>query len=155
MAVKMGGAFHYEDIIAGSRVVGTRTGQENTPVYEPGKRVKPTSSGVVHQLPLLGREQRQAITANSVDRVLGMVVTTTNQDGTRKYRILPGQTKGLRRQRIKDDDLVTVNGSVGQRINKVLTGIGAFGIGYNPTPTTPECKPIRKYPRDWHGENMH
>lgn len=154
MAVK-NGALHYQDIIAGSRIPSIRTGHDTTPVYEPGFRVSPLAPGRVRELPLVGKQLRQTLTAASVDSVLGMVVSTGNQDVTRQYKILPGQKKGSRKQRVTDDDMITVNGEVGQRIAKVLTGIGAFGVGYNPTPTTPEAKPIRKYPRDWHGENMH
>lgn len=46
---------------------------------------------------------------------------------------------------------------VAQRPQKVFIGISTFGFGYSPPDVSPpdDCKPVRKWPRDWHGDNMH
>lgn len=151
------GRFLHEDIVSGSRVQATIEAQ-NIPVKQNVTSFRETTKNKTGWVTdsLFGFEVRHPITAISVEPALGAIVATHIRDGSRQYRVIESEPRGTRHQRVKEGDGLTIDGTIGQRINKVLTGVGAYGIGYNPQPTPqPDCKPIRKYPRDWHGENMH
>lgn len=66
------------------------------------------------------------------------------------FKILNGKEAGARlNPAMEFSKLPRVEAGLTQRI---LTGRGAMPL--TETPTTTERKPIRRWPRDWHGENM-
>ncbi|WP_422661727.1 hypothetical protein ACK8P5_25575 (plasmid) [Paenibacillus sp. EC2-1] len=86
--------------------------------------------------------------------VIGRAVKNSS-DSNRTYKILPrlqyGHVSGSR----TGDNVYGAEIPVGRRVEKIVTGVGTYGVTYRPSsPTAPECKPVRRWPRDWNGSNM-
>jgi hypothetical protein len=116
-----------------------------------------SKTGVRPQPTKVGPRKPPVFKGYSFPSTIGTIVAAPIVEGNRKYAILGKPVGGKRIQHSISVSYTpaTLQATSAGRIVKVLTGISTIGIGYNPTPPTPEATPIRKYPRDWHGENMH
>lgn len=88
--------------------------------------------------------------------VLGNAVPTASLDPNRKYKMITKYMPGKRTEAAKlDKKYHEFHNLRGDRTENTNQGMGTWGVLYQPasTPTT-EKKPIRRWPRDWHGDNM-
>lgn len=108
----------------------------------------------VEQPILATRSKESKITLYSFTSLQGKALTLTQIEGTRKYSILPRVIKGSRIGRLPTGETTQASYELAVDEQIVNTGIGSFGIGYNPTIHVVEQKEIRRWPRDWHGDNI-
>jgi len=155
MAVKFGGAFHYTSITAGNRKQSEKQAAKIIPKSEIGSTQKTVLQGRLQSRSLRGRGAGKVLNTYQASRTLGRSVDTPSTD-PRKYRILGKVGIGKRKPAVDRYGFNTpeLNPTTRQS-GRVLQGIGAYGANVKSQTPTPESKPIRKYPRDWHGENMH
>lgn len=95
--------------------------------------------------------QSQSMTKATIDR--GVRISIDQGSNPYRYRLgailsspgLPKQPMVGSRSHIR----------IGIPVARLIGGMGSPGVGYVPNTTTPTApKPTRKYPRDWHGENL-
>lgn len=84
----------------------------------------------------------------------GTTVPTAALDPNRKYQILFEYKTGQRQQWHAGEDWYLSNISHGVDELRVHTGVSIFGIGFERKIVEKEDKQIRRWPREWHGENM-
>jgi hypothetical protein len=149
MAVKNGAILH--SIEGGDRIPRSIVG------YELDEKSADKNTVLPGFLPQLIKSNKRYITIKGYGDVttLGQVVSTSNIDITRKYLLDSPEGVGVRIKWHGNENFHQAQSKQADRVVKVLTGVGTVGIGYevkinNPT----QNKPARRWPRDWHGENM-
>jgi hypothetical protein len=85
---------------------------------------------------------------------LGGVVSTADEDQTRTYQILKEYGNGKRIKALVGADLIYEQRIKGERVIPIHSGVGTFGIQYSQQPSAPQEKRTRRWPREWHGDNM-
>ena len=110
------------------------------------------NTGIMDDLLLGGRTTNY--TAYSGMTSTGTQVSADDADSTRNYDLLAGYGIGTRKQATTGDDLLIESRVQGERVAVIRSGAGAFGIGYTQQVSAPADKRIRRWPRDWHGDNM-
>lgn len=147
------GKFHEQDIIRGTRV--QKTQDTLTPNVVSASRVARSSLAGKKDEMLLG--QLKPLTYNTYSTLIvdGLLVPTAAVDPNRHYRVIPGDPYGTLISSLVASRIVNPEIRRGDRDRKILSGVGAQSVMFEQTQTTtPEQKSIRRWPRDWHGENM-
>jgi hypothetical protein len=75
--------------------------------------------------------------------------------GPRIYKIIQKKALGTRRRWYTDDNIQQMALTSQDHLNRTRTGVSTVGTDFNPTIiTNPGSTRVRRWPRDWHGENM-
>lgn len=146
------GKFHEQDIIPGQRVQKTYDANPSS-VTSTGQTVVPALVGRQGVM-LLGQLKPFPYLTYSTPITDGTLVPTGAVDPNRTYRILPVDIHGTLISSLTEARMINPGVNIGARDVKVLSGVGAQSVMFEQKPTTPEQKSIRRWPRDWHGENM-
>lgn len=98
---------------------------------------------------------RQSSTGSHIATgVLARAVSTEHQYANRVHKIFDTYGYGAREQVMKADELILEQRLYGKRIEPTPTGVSVVGIGYEPVIIDRGDKKIRRWPREWHGDNM-
>lgn len=135
---------HYEGYGLKTEVGKTSAMKDNTLLGNKGKMATTL---------LMGSRSR---TINGYEAVgfLGSGISITNSDPNRVYQMIKEVGLGLRNMVMTADDLIIESRIAGTRVEKIRSGVGSFGIQYTQTVVQNDDKRIRRWPRDWHGDNM-
>lgn len=86
---------------------------------------------------------------------LGDVTRTSTEQTPRKSLLSTNMGVGIRKTWFTDLNFFKSITQMATPVTKVLKGSTTVGIQYEPVNTAPvTAKPIRRWPREWHGENM-
>jgi hypothetical protein len=112
------------------------------------------SYGAIAHNTKIGTRKFTIASLKSIPRY-GFVISTVGLESNRKYGILPSVLIGKRIRWIKGENTLQGNAKYTTRPSKTFTGISTIGIQYQPPTSMPAPeKKVRRWPRDWHGENM-
>jgi hypothetical protein len=84
----------------------------------------------------------------------GAIVDINLVDTARKYQMIQQIGVGKRVPWFTNDSIWDATNVQGIREKPALVGASEFGIGYKQTIVVADNNRIRRWPRDWHGENM-
>lgn len=85
---------------------------------------------------------------------LGRIVSVPAIKSDTEFSILKEEGFGTLATVFNTDKLYLATVSIGKIIKDRNPGISTIGIGYVPGSTAPADKSLRRWPRDWHGDNM-
>ena len=148
MAVKNGAILH--SIEGGDRIPRSIVGYKSNERFAYKNTVLPGS------LPQSIRSNKRYTTIKGYADVttLGQVVSISKIDITRKYLLDSPEGVGVRIKWHSNENLHQAQSKQSDRVVKVLTGVGAAGVGYEVKINhSTQNKPARRWPRDWHGKN--
>lgn len=99
-----------------------------------------------------GARQMTSVMTSLESRSVANLIPTGVSDATRKYKVVSPLQAGIRPSQglVMESPETRI---VAEQVPVIYTGRGAMPLTMNDQPTT-ERKPIRRWPRDWHGENM-
>lgn len=115
-------------------------------LLEPPKRdsVKPS---------LLIGEKETSYNAFSSTLMFGQFADAISIDVNPIYRII--RTEGLATKYPHLEEAVHfAKGDTGDEIKKVYTGVSTYGLGYVPNVIDTSEKEVRRWPRNWYGDNI-
>lgn len=102
---------------------------------------------------LMGSRSPQATGYPGIS-LMGSLISVDDSDPTRTYDMLDEYGVGIRQMTLTEEDLIIEERITGTRIKPIRSGVGSFGIQYQQTIIQTGDKRIRRWPRDWHGDNM-
>lgn len=105
-------------------------------------------------IPLLVGTRTRSIASYGAITYQGVSVDINIVDLDRTYAMIEEVGVGQRTTWFAEGDMTPVPVVKGERVPPILVGASAFGIHYTPIIVAQEEKRIRRWPRDWHGENM-
>lgn len=99
-----------------------------------------------------GARQVTSVMSSFDARSSANLIPTDIWDATRKYKVVSPLQAGIRPSQglVMETPEARI---LAEQVPVIYTGRGAMPLTMNDQPTT-ERKPIRRWPRDWHGENM-
>lgn len=152
MAIK-NGTFHRNEIIPVTKVPAVRT------AVDPAKRdlsnrISPVISAYSRVRIVLSQNKGQVRSTYLAGRTIGKIVTIADNEKGMVFRVSSGGIPTVRTNK-PHTSFMGESAVKGTKLVRTLQGTGAYGAGNTgSTPPTPEPQPIRRYPRDWHGDNM-
>jgi hypothetical protein len=117
-----------------------------------GDRTEVGNTGRMTTL-LMGSRSPQISSYEAVG-YMGSAISVDSSDPNRTYELLKEYGIGTREMAMTPDHLIIEQRVAGNRINPIRSGVGSFGIQYQQTIIQNGDKRIRRWPRDWHGDNM-
>lgn len=133
-----------------------------------GKRIQPVSELQALQIETgsLAIQTKQAVKpslligekitgykASSAVLGFGELAGSISIDTKPKYKILGEGAVGSKYPH-PEDQVYFAPTDAGDIINKIYTGISTYGIGYTPPTADTSGKEIRRWPRNWYGDNI-
>jgi hypothetical protein len=107
-----------------------------------------------YRTPILIGTRSRVVNGYEATTYQGSIVDINTVDAERHYAMLQQQGTGKRNTWFTSDNMMFAPTVKASRVSPALVGVGAFGIHYTQTIIVQDDKRIRRWPRDWHGENM-
>lgn len=87
-------------------------------------------------------------------QVRGTRVSSPLISNPAEFVILQEEGLGTLFSGYSSDGIYIVDSSIGEIIRDVDLGVSTVGIGYQPDTIISEQQSVRRWPREWHGDNM-
>lgn len=102
---------------------------------------------------LLIGEKKTGYKAHSSILGFGQFAGTISIDINPKYKMIKVVNPGTKYPH-PEEDINFARVDTGAEIKKVYTGISTYGLGYTPNVVDTSNKEVRRWPRNWYGDNI-